>query len=205
MTPDEKEKLWVELCQRWPNRFTDSDLHYGSANLDGYAIDAVVAALTEFKNNSRFVPKLGEIVKLLPAPPRPSPTGAAVNATDMTFPQMLRRDNPKLIGCGDFEVLLRYWRGQWIHYHVDADKRRAQIPTTPGPGRVAGELFERQYDGAKRRVVSGCVNGLIGAGMDIDQAERAAAFIFEHPDTFRLALQDMRMPVEEPVEVFDGQ
>jgi hypothetical protein len=171
MTHEDRETLGVALCKGWPNKFEDDSLAYWCKEFHGYDVEAVQAALTQFKNQSRFVPKVHEIKKRLAIPKVANRENVV---TFGSFVSILRRGNPHLADRPDAEVVLRYHRHWWFR--------------------------SPKSDVLRESVTGKCVRDLVETGMDADEAGRCAAFVFDEPHAFREALDDMvRVPatVEE--------
>jgi len=166
MTEQDRKQLDRELCRRWPQKFSADDLAYFARQLEGYTMAEITVALTEFKNSNRFVPKVGEILKLLPQ----RVDGSLQRYEEPSFAEVLRRQNRQYAGRSDQEVYLRYHRNLWwIH------------------GRRAGNP-----DAARRQLERSCIAYLITAGASDEEAQRATAFIFEEADMFRVLLAEIR-------------
>ena len=65
MTHDECERLSSKLCQMWPRKFQDSELADWCERMDRYPIGAVLGALDEHRNSSKFKPQPSEILARL--------------------------------------------------------------------------------------------------------------------------------------------
>jgi len=168
MNDEEKLKLRSELCKRWPKKFSKEDLDYWSDHLGGFELADVTMALTKFRNQSAFRPKIHEITAMMPG----GMAGTAnTSINEGSAADVLRRQCSWLRNAGDKEVYVRWWRQQfWTHKdnfgNVEALKHRCEI---------------------------GCYANLMNVEkMEVEEARRIASSIFDEPDMFRHTLDDLR-------------
>ncbi len=194
MTPDEREKISVQMCLMWPRKFDESTLTDWFMRIGGYRADDVLRALNEHKNSSKFCPQVSEILAKLKGKEERNENETTVKVDD--FATAMRKNNSAWKNCNDQEVILRYWRSIWTRYDYAAAARLQQIPKQGSEKAVAWHVA--QVDGYRTRCRVSCVNCLASTGMVADLADRTAEFIFAAPDDFRLALAEVRGEVEDP-------
>lgn len=212
MSPEELKNLDREICRRWPKKFNGEELGRWRQSLVDWSMEEVVAGLNKFKDTSRFVPKIGEIIKLLP-----QRVGHEQVIHEPSFSDVTRRHMRIGKERSDAEVIMRYWRSVWWQYKSNADIRRASMDLA---AKVAAErenvpeleirsrkafaqmivLWDAQLKGTLTQSLNGCVCMLVNEGMPVTQARDYADWIEVSPDQFRGFLSDLRS--EETVDVF---
>lgn len=124
-----------------------------------------------------------------------------------SFADVIRGQWAQVRDRGDYEVLLRYWRGDWWRYEPRYRTRRDGLETqrahlSPEAFAEAVRRLDEQCDGYRAKCETGAANSLIAAGVDPDGARIAAAAILDPPEVFRLVLEDLRQtqagPATEP-------
>jgi hypothetical protein len=196
MSGGESKELAKELCKRWPQKFNADDLELWGRELDGYQLSDVVRALTKYKNENRYVPKIHEIKLLLPALPVVA-SAAKVDATrydhrDDTAADMIRSTHPWLAReTSDAAVHLRYWRSIWMTWGGRWIKQIETMASDACFVPVKARLQER-IDALRTRCQRECANSLWYL-MPEDRAQRCIAFIFESPEMFRMLLEELRV------------
>lgn len=168
MTTEERERLMVEMCRKWPNKFSDDDLAHWCDNLEHFRVDDVLDVLTGWKAESKWVPKLPEIRSRLA-----NRTGA-VRKQQQSYvtvvAQGIARANPRLDGRPEAELILRYHRAYFLRYA--GQQRDAGLPD-------ADEAITRRRD----KHVRDAVSDLTASGMDLTTATDLAGWIdADEPD-----------------------
>lgn len=166
MNEADKKALSQELCARWRGKFNASDLAYWGHELAAYELADVSEAITRHRNTSKFVPKVREILALLPRLAGAAPQGPR----EQSKPEVLRRQNPVYRGKGDREVIMGYHRALWICYGARAGDKQS----------------------AKRKIERECTTDLIvWCGMTEPDAARCASFVCDTREMFMMALAEM--------------
>lgn len=225
MTDDDRQSLGEKLLRLWPRKFTDPELIDWGNRLDRYRLRDVLQVLDEHKNQSKFAPKVSEILHRLKGREKEAPATVAPRHDSLV--EALRKQAGGLEQLHDWEVLLRYWHELWWQYKRDADgrarmrdgglKRIALMTHLTGEeqlelrrkfiarAEVVQQLHAAQEEGMRRKVEAGCVGGLTSAGMTLDDARKSAVVCFWTPREFPQGLSDVLMNASaveaEPVEV----
>jgi hypothetical protein len=106
---------------------------------------------------------------------------------DQRFAAILKRQDQKLAAIASPTIrVMVYWRGQYIRYMNDLNRRMEGVP--PGP---ALERAQAGADGMQRRVVTGCTGSLVELGVQHESAEIAAAYVTTDPHSWRLATEEI--------------
>lgn len=202
----ERKQFDHELCKRWKGKFDVTELDRWWGAVRAWNLDEVVEALNRFKDASRYVPKIGEIMKLLPR--RVGQEKQA--ATEQPFSQIVASQIPNIPrDAGVIEKITRYWRAVWWGYKSGAQARResmnvaAQIASNRDGRPIAeitnskafveaAEMLDQQRLGAHQKCWSGCVATLIAEAVSEQDAKNAASWLDVPPDQFSIFLNDLR-------------
>ncbi len=181
MSDDEQEKLWVELCRLWPNKYQDGELSDWSERTAKYPLREVLAALSRHKGASKFAPKVSEILAALKGKElRPDDDGRGRSLAQIRRAEWQDAGHA-VAGMHDWEIVLRNYRGHWRRYARDADQRRAQIVAGAAERGVDPDLaaawHDQQAAGARTMNLTHCFGSLVAHGMAADDARRAAEVI----------------------------
>ncbi len=184
MIAPDQEKLAVELCKKWPNKFTDDDLEYWCRELGKFRVEDVLEVMNAWKAESRFVPRLPELRARLA-----KRSGSVVASSAPKYTTVLARDvakaNPHLDGRHEGELILRYHRRYWRLYRADSEKR-AQMQGLQGQA-IETVNRERKLENQTNEAV----RDLISAGMD-PTAARSTAGCLDWPEPqFAEACEDL--------------
>jgi hypothetical protein len=165
MSPHDQERLGVELCLKWPGKFQESDVAFWAKHLDGYRIEAIIDALTYWKNTMKFMPKAPEIKARLGGARKPAPTNGEPrperSRADVFRRQMIDHGDTVASHQTDAQILLRFHAK--VAYHAAMREPSAEGP----PRRVLSP-------GYRAKILSECTDDLVSAGIDRETAERFA-------------------------------
>lgn len=192
MNGSDKEKLMCEICQKWPNKFTDSDLEYWCRQLDRYDVEDILRVLTEWKASSKYAPKLPEIKSRLAKSAR-MPDSSAKQRYVSVIAQSLAAANPMLDGRPEAELLLRFHRFWFFKYRKDL--------LTDRTGKMREETDnDRALIREKHRItLESCARDLWGAGCSQEQAQQLAEWFNAPQPDFDSAVSQIGAEVPELV------
>lgn len=160
MNETDKGKLITEIDSRWPLKFEDADLRHYADKLAGYDLADVQHALSAHKADSRFAPKLPEIIKRLPKldPKQRQSFYRTGLARSIVATQR------HLDGRNEAELIVRNYRYfAWVK--------------TKNPDTGAVEFYEGVQEDRLPRLKRECIDQLIAAGWELEHATNAAEWI----------------------------
>lgn len=168
MNQDDQTSLIAEIKKHWKGKFSDSDLSDWCKEFSQYELVHVLTALTEFRRESSFRPKQGEIHKLIKSRHPELRSATPVNVTlPKTFAQIIRNGNPHLSHRSDAELVMLYHRHWWKRCRQSDDDRETKC---------------RQ-----------CALDLAELGIELEMAMKMAQFIVDDQKFFCEALDDVKM------------
>jgi hypothetical protein len=176
MTAADQETLMVEMCRRWPGKFSDGDLRHWAQALVGFEVQTVLDVLTEYRNQDRRMPKLPAIREMLfrRLPPSAQRQNHKQNGS---FADIIRSQNPHLAERSDAELIMRYHRRDWCIYHASMRDRSG---------------VQAAIDARRDTIIGACTRDLWGLdGFDAQRAGRAAECVVADGRTFELAVDDV--------------
>jgi hypothetical protein len=188
MFTGDNETLAVEMCKKWPGKFTDQDLKHWCSELHRFRIDDVLHVLTSYKAECKYVPKLPEIRGRL------AKRSGSVVTQAQRYVTVLARDvagaNPHLQGKPEAELILRYHRRWWCQYRADSE-RRAAVQA------AKGKATEQVYRDRRLESIRGeCVRDLCSAGIAASVAEQIASCVDWPQYQFDEAIADLENVAE---------
>lgn len=175
MLKSEHETVMVEMCKKWPNKFSDTDLAYWCKNLNDYPLDAILNVLAAFKANNRFPPKLKEITSLL----RPQRSAGPTRTFATVIAASMAQANPRLADCSEVELILRYHRYWFFRYRKMA---------LGGSNGAAREIDRKRIDECRARSVEQCKRDLWLVLKDQAAVDSFADWIDAEQSAFELML-----------------
>lgn len=206
MLLEDRKNFDHEICKRWKGKFDKPELDRWWSGLRSWGLGEVVESLNKFKDASRFVPKIGEILKVLPRK-----IGQEQQAKEEDpFSKVCTREMSNIPRDASVtEKLTRYWRSIWWQYKANADARRQSMDVA---ARLVAEreqvsfaeitqkrafvdavaMWETQYQGYYKKCWTGCLGSLIAEKVPKSDAQNAANWIESKPDQFEDFLESLR-------------
>ena len=202
MNAAEAKKMSVKLASIFPAQVNQEQAKMVAKEFLAFTVAAVDRAIVDHRKNPDLKDGFWNMGKLLEgcrAAERGDQREARVNVFGESLPDMIRRDWEQLRKRNDYEVLIRYWRAEWYRYSASAERRKPKEPTNDEQ-KSAREMWQRQVDGERLRVTSGCRYSLIAAGMDAGVVDSWVETIFSEPSHFQrclAAVREMSVPAKQ--------
>lgn len=212
MKKSEANELAVSLAKLFPGSGLNEE-HAKSIReeFSKFEYEHVKAAIKEHHRTKEFI-SFPELYKMCEAPIAPAAPTRRNSGADMSFVEIVKQQWPALGNRSDHEVIIRFWRGDWIRYKFDADARLHSITEQMQNGDAKKRLTEAGYtsdqiatmqekvladherneDGYKTKVVTQCRGCLLNAKMDPESIEAWIDTLFSAPDHFRTCLAEIR-------------
>lgn len=192
MTHDEARQCVKFLGGLYPGQITQDQAKVAADEFRPFDAGAVRAAIQQYRSAHDVI----EWTVLFAAVARPVAVPGDAGTTDAqqgTVLAVARRLRPDLAERSDTEVILRYFRADWVRFAARyAERAKDKASWDQQRGEVTRDLARIGWDGKRQSVVTSCVGALLGIGMTYDDARGWAETCFAPVEEFKNVLADLR-------------